>query len=77
MARHVPCNMPYPVPIFTVDAGSCLQSDAVPDRGLQVETNELGINAGLQDRVIQIYNGLVFMNFDEELLTSRGYGGYS
>lgn len=48
-----------------------------PNFILQVETNELGINAGLQDRVIQIYNGLVFMNFDEELLTSRGYGGYS
>ena len=74
---HAPCDMPYLVPILILDAGSCLHSGAVPDLGHQVEKSELGINAGLQDRVIQIYNGLVFMNFDEELLTSRGYGGYS
>lgn len=30
---------------------------------LSVETDELGIAAGLQDRVIQCYGGLVFMDF--------------
>ncbi len=32
---------------------------------LAVETEELGISAGLQDRVIQCYEGLVYMNFDQ------------
>jgi len=31
---------------------------------LSVEMEELGISAGLQDRVIQCYEGLVYMNFD-------------
>lgn len=33
---------------------------------LHVENSELGIAGGLQDRVIQAYEGLVFMNFDKE-----------
>ncbi len=35
-----------------------------PSLVLSVETEELGIAAGLQDRVIQIYEGVVFMDFD-------------
>jgi glucuronokinase len=31
---------------------------------LSVETEELGITAGLQDRVIQCYEGMVYMDFD-------------
>lgn len=34
-----------------------------PSLVLSVETEELGIAAGLQDRVIQIYEGLVYMDF--------------
>jgi glucuronokinase len=34
---------------------------------LSVETEELGIAAGLQDRVIQCYEGLVYMNFDRSV----------
>ena len=34
-----------------------------PSLALSVETRELGITAGLQDRVAQIYEGLVFMDF--------------
>lgn len=34
-----------------------------PSLALSVETDELGIGAGLQDRVIQIYEGLVYMDF--------------
>ena len=40
------------------------------------EEKELGIAAGLQDRVIQVYGGLVYMDFDRKLLESRGYGDY-
>lgn len=40
------------------------------------EEKELGIAAGLQDRVIQVYGGLVYMDFDKRLLESRGYGDY-
>ena len=32
---------------------------------LSIETEELGIAAGLQDRVIQCYEGLVYMDFDK------------
>jgi glucuronokinase len=43
---------------------------------LSVEKDELGISAGLQDRVIQTYEGIVYMDFDRSLLESRGYGNY-
>lgn len=48
----------------------------LPNLILSVETKELGIGAGLQDRVVQVYEGTVFMDFDEQLLTQRGYGEY-
>lgn len=35
-----------------------------PSLVLAVENEELGIAAGLQDRVIQVYEGLVYMDFD-------------
>jgi glucuronokinase len=37
-----------------------------PSLVLAVETEELGIAAGLQDRVIQVHEGLVYMDFAEE-----------
>ncbi|MHA1300952.1 MAG: mevalonate kinase family protein [Candidatus Helarchaeota archaeon] len=40
------------------------------------ETKELGISAGLQDRVVQVYNEPVFMDFNKELMDSQGYGNY-
>ena len=43
---------------------------------LSVEKEELGINAGLQDRVIQSYEGIVYMDFDRKLVEGRGYGEY-
>lgn len=36
-----------------------------PSLALSVERDELGISAGLQDRVIQVYEGLVYMDFSE------------
>ncbi len=47
-----------------------------PNLVLSVETKELGINAGLQDRVIQTYGGMVYMDFDRNLIETRGYGLY-
>ncbi|MFB3825309.1 MAG: mevalonate kinase [Bryobacteraceae bacterium] len=44
---------------------------------LETETRELGMPAGLQDRVIQAYEGLVYMDFSRELMEGRGYGEYS
>lgn len=43
---------------------------------LSVENRELGIPAGLQDRVAQAYQGLVYMDFDREVMQARGYGTY-
>ncbi len=43
---------------------------------LSVETEELGISAGLQDRVAQTYGGLVYMNFDQAGMQQNGYGQY-
>jgi len=37
-----------------------------PSLVLSVEIEELGIAAGLQDRVIQVYEGLVFMDFSRD-----------
>ena len=45
-----------------------------PTLALSVETHELGISAGLQDRVIQVYEGLVAMDFsDAEKRSKNGF----
>ncbi len=41
-----------------------------------VENKELGIAAGLQDRVAQVYQGIVYMDFAKDLLDKQGYGNY-
>ena len=41
-----------------------------------VENRELDISAGLQDRVAQIYQGLVYMDFDKEAMDNQGHGRY-
>ncbi len=43
----------------------------LPSIALRVETEQLGITAGLQDRVIQSYGGLVAMNFGEMATDAR------
>jgi glucuronokinase len=43
---------------------------------LETETRELGVPAGLQDRVIQSYEGLVYMDFAREHIEKQGYGAY-
>src|SRR5262249_57957188 len=41
-----------------------MAGEAQPTFVLLVEQEELGITVGLQDRVIQVYEGLVYMDFD-------------
>ena len=48
----------------------------LPTLILDCEKGELGISAGLQDRVIQVYEGIVYMDFAKDLVTKRGYGEY-
>ncbi|MCK5863297.1 MAG: GHMP kinase, partial [Candidatus Hydrogenedentes bacterium] len=48
----------------------------LPNLILSVETEELGIAAGLQDRVIQVYGGVVFMDFSREIMDLQGHGDY-
>ena len=43
---------------------------------LSVERDELGIPAGLQDRVAQVYEGLIFMDFNKSVLEKQEYGVY-
>ena len=43
---------------------------------LAAEAGELHIPAGLQDRVIQVYEGLVYMDFAKEIMDKQGYGCY-
>lgn len=46
-----------------------------PDLILSAE-KELGIVAGLQDRVAQVYGGLVYMDFSKEYMEKMGHGVY-
>lgn len=43
---------------------------------LNVEDKELGIAAGLQDRVVQTYGQPVYMDFDRETMQKQGFGNY-
>jgi glucuronokinase len=49
----------------------------LPNLVLDVELQELAIAAGLQDRVVQVYGGCMFMDFSRELMETRGYGEYT
>lgn len=44
---------------------------------LEVETKELGLSAGLQDRVAQAYEMPVFMDFEKEYMDKNGFGQYA
>ncbi|WP_020526922.1 mevalonate kinase family protein [Flexithrix dorotheae] len=50
--------------------------EQLPSIVLSIEQEELGINAGLQDRVIQAYEGCVYMDFEKKHLQEKGYGKY-
>ncbi len=51
--------------------------EILPSLVLAAESEELGINAGLQDRVIQTYEGCVYMDFEKSFLEKNGYGLYA
>ena len=53
-----------------------LPQNIVPNLVLRSETEELKIPAGLQDRVVQTYEGVVFMDFARKLLDAQGHGNY-
>lgn len=57
---------------YRVDIPLPIQANLV----LETETKELGVPAGLQDRVIQAYEGLVYMDFAKDILDRQGYGCY-
>ena len=57
---------------FEIDIPQPIQPNLI----LSVENRELGISAGLQDRVIQVYGGCVYMDFDRTLMKQQGHGRY-
>lgn len=56
--------------------GVAIAQPFLPEFLLSVETEELAISAGLQDRVAQSYGGLVYMDFANEHFERMGYGVY-
>lgn len=50
--------------------------EILPSLILSVEKDELGIGAGLQDRVAQVYEGLVYMDFNKQFMDEHGHGHY-
>ncbi|MBM4093384.1 MAG: GHMP kinase, partial [Planctomycetes bacterium] len=48
-----------------------IPQEVLPSLVLSVERDELKIAAGLQDRVVQVYGGLVFMDFSRERTVVR------
>lgn len=53
-----------------------IPTEILPNLILATEMNELGINAGLQDRVIQVYEGCVYMDFDKKIMRRKKHGKY-
>jgi glucuronokinase len=53
-----------------------IEPELLPRFALACETEELGIAAGLQDRVVQSYGGVVFMDFDPAVVAELGHGRY-
>ncbi len=53
-----------------------IPQEILPTLILAAEKDELEINAGLQDRVIQVYGGCVFMDFEKEQILAKGHGTY-
>jgi glucuronokinase len=57
---------------YGVSIAKYIQSNLI----LSAEVDELHIAAGLQDRVVQVYEGLVYMDFSKDIMTRQGYGDY-
>ncbi len=50
--------------------------EVAPTICLEAEKEELRINCGFQDRVIQMYNGVVFMDFEKSFVEANNRGRY-
>ena len=53
-----------------------IENQILPNLIQEVETHELKIPAGLQDRVVQVYDNLVFMDFDKKRMERDQHGLY-
>jgi glucuronokinase len=53
-----------------------IPQEILPTLILEAERDELGINAGFMDRVIQVYEGCVYMDLDEKTIEEKGHGVY-
>ena len=53
-----------------------IPEELMPGLILSVETDEIGIAAGLQDRVAQVYEGLVYMDFEKQFMDEHEHGQY-
>ncbi|MDD5230665.1 MAG: GHMP kinase [Candidatus Marinimicrobia bacterium] len=54
-----------------------IPQEILPGLILAAEVEELGINAGLQDRVIQVYEGCVYMDFNRAAMEKKKHGVYT
>ncbi len=57
--------------------GVAIPKPLLANQILTVETEELKIAAGLQDRVAQVYETPVFMDFDKKYMDKQGFGKYT
>lgn len=53
-----------------------IPQEILPTIVLDAEREELGINAGFMDRVIQVYEGCVYMDLDARVIKEKGHGMY-
>ncbi|MEO1835218.1 MAG: GHMP kinase [Akkermansiaceae bacterium] len=56
--------------------GVAIAPPILANLALSVENDELHIPAGLQDRVVQAYEGVVFMDFAKDHFEITGHGAY-
>jgi len=53
-----------------------IPKDIQPSLILDAELKELGINAGYMDRVVQVYEGCMYMDLEKSFLKEKGHGIY-
>ena len=69
-------NLHSPTPTPNSNSSIGIPMEVLPTICLEAEKEELRINCGFQDRVIQIYNGLVFMDFNKSFVEAHNHGLY-
>ena len=57
-------------------SGVVIPIEIQPTLILNAEQEELGINAGFMDRVVQVYEGCVYMDLDKEHIQTHSHGRY-